>query len=112
MGKPPIRMDGITLDITCRACQYVPYTMLERSDVTLQLGGATLHLTLLSKRSCMVYVPPLFLIMDSYAPGEIGLSVCVKVGTSFAVMYNGNECEVRLGRRITVRDVDSYEAVI
>ncbi len=107
MVRALISMDNTTLDITGSACQYVPYTMLERSPVTLQLGKASVHLTLSSEHSCLVSVSPLFRIKDSDAPGETALSVFVKLGTSFLTTYNGDECEVRLGRRITVRDVDT-----
>lgn len=101
-------MSNSTLDITGRACQYVPYTMLERSPVTLRLGKAPIHITLSSSHACLVSVSPLFLIKDSEneSESETVLSVVVKLGTSFLLTYNGDECEVRLGRRIMVKDAD------
>lgn len=105
MGEQFIRMDN-RLDITGSACGYVPYTMLERSPVILQFGKVPLNITLSSLHACLVSVSPSFQIRDSEAPEEAVLSTTVNLGTSFLVSYNGKECEVRLGRRITVRDAD------
>jgi hypothetical protein len=42
------------------------------------------------------------------APGDPFISVQVKLGTSFILVYKGCECEVRLGRRITITDQGTY----
>jgi hypothetical protein len=96
-------VEGFTvLEISRQA--YVPYTMLQRGPVILQLGRITITLTLSSANCCLVSVPPSFYFTDSESPNTSMISTHVNLGTSFLVSYRGEECEVRLGRRITVRD--------
>jgi hypothetical protein len=94
----------ILMDITGSRQSYVPYTMLERAPVMLQFGRVPLTLTLSSLHACLVSVSPSYRIMDSDSPDEPCISSLVALGTSFVVAYRGEECEVRLGRKITVRD--------
>ncbi len=94
----------IRMDITGMKQCYVPYTMLERTSVVLQFGKVPLTLTLSTLSACMVSVSNMHRIKDSDSPTELGISALVDVGTSFLLSYRGMECEVRLGRKITVRD--------
>ena len=86
---------------------FVPYSDLERSPVTLRFGRVAVHLVLDTPSTCLVSVPPRFRITDSDSPGA-HMSVVVSLGTSFIISFNGGESEVRLGRRIIVRDVNTY----
>ncbi len=89
---------------------FVPYLRLALSPITLHLGKVPIHLVLTSPTTCLVSVPPRFSITDSACANGSGklISVTTNIGTSFLVTYNGLECEVRLGRRITVLDADTY----
>ena len=120
----------ILIDITGSTRSYVPYTMLERAPVCLVLGKVRLNIVLSSLKSCLISVPPSFRIRDSdnesnhdrsdnsnslISPDstqELGqdcvLSVTVRLGTSFVVSYHGSECEVILGRKITITDAGGY----
>ncbi len=97
----------IFVDISGSKQSYVPYTMLERASVILQFGKVPLNLTLSSLHACLVSVSPSYRIRDSDSPDTPGLSALVALGTSFIVSYQGDECEVRLGRKITVRDASA-----
>lgn len=97
----------ILLDITGSRQSYVPYTMLERAPVVLQLGSIPINLNLYSLQACLVSVSPAYRIKDSDSPDTPAISSIVNLGTSFVVTYQGEECEVRLGRKITVRDASA-----
>jgi hypothetical protein len=45
---------------------------------------------------------------DSEFPKNSVISAQVNLGTSFIISYAGSDCEVRLGRRITVTDNSTY----
>lgn len=94
----------IFMDITGSSQSYIPYTMLEMASVVLQFGPVPINLTLSSLHACLVSVSPSYRIRDSDDPDTPGISALVNLGTSFVVSYHGEECEVRLGRKITVRD--------
>ena len=102
----------IHIEATGRPTAYVPYSMLQRSPVVLKLGSIPLYITLSSLNSCLISVPAAYRIRDSDSISEHQsdahvVSAQVGLGTSFLVTYRGEECEVRLGRRIMVRDVVS-----
>ena len=90
-------------DITDRESCYVPYAALEKSPITLEFGKVPVHLVLTSLSTCLVTVPTLFRITGSDFPGN-HMSATANMGTSFLISYKGVECEVRLGRRITILD--------
>jgi hypothetical protein len=98
--------DGI-FDITGRSQCYVPYAVLEKSPITLRFGKVPIHLVQNSPSTCLISVSVLFLISDSDFPGK-RMSVTANLGTSFLLSYMGVECEVRLGRRITILDTNTY----
>ena len=98
------------IDITGRTQCYVPYDTLESSPVTLLLSEVPITLTMTHPHTCLVSVPPRFVFTDSEAPGR-HVSSPARLGTSFLVAYKGSECEVRLGRRITVLDSDTNRGV-
>ena len=98
----------IHIEATGRPTAYVPYSMLQRSPVVLKLGSIPLYITLSSLNSCLISVPAAYRIRDSEHQSDAHVvSAQVGLGTSFLVTYRGEECEVRLGRRIMVRDVVS-----
>jgi hypothetical protein len=110
-GKMPRGMDNSiyttnTTSITVSPC-YVPYSKLESSPMTLYFGKVPIHLVLASPSTCLVSVPSQFRISDSDMPGA-HMTVIANLGTSFIVSYKGDECEVRLGRRITILNTDTY----
>ncbi len=96
----------VKLDITGREQCFVPLAVLERSPVTLQFGSVPITLVLATPHACLVSVPSQFIFTDSDSPGK-HISTLVSLGTSFIVAYKGLECEVRLGRRITILDSDT-----
>ena len=98
------------IDITGRAQCYVPYTTLAKSPVTLMFSKVPITLIMTHPHACLVSVPPRFVFTDSDAPGR-HISAPASLGTSFLVSYKGSECEVRLGRRITVLDSDTNQCV-
>lgn len=98
---------GGVFDITGRNPCYVPYAVLEKSPITLGFGKVPVHFVMTSPTTCLVSVPALFHIKDSDVPGK-HMSVTANLGTSFLLSYKGVECEVRLGRRITILDTDTY----
>ncbi len=102
----------ILIDVTGSPRSYVPYTMLERAPVCLVLGKVRLNIVLSSLKSCLISVPPSFRIRDSdnesnHDRSDV-LSVTARLGTSFVVSYHGSECEVILGRKITITDAGGY----
>jgi hypothetical protein len=94
-------------DITGLKLHFIPYSKLEASPITLRFGRVFIHLLLASSTTCLVAVPPMFRISDSDSPGS-HVSVLANLGSAFLVSYKGAECEVRLGRRITIFDTDTY----
>ncbi len=54
---------------------------------------------------CWISVSDNFTIQDPLPRGDVFHACRVPVGASFWVQYRGSECEVRVGRRISVRDV-------
>ena len=104
------------IDVTSSRQSYIPYTMLQRGSVCLMFGKVPLNITMSSLNSCLVSVPPSFRIKDSDRDFDMisdeaentTLSAFVGLGTSFVVSYHGSECEVRLGRKITITDAGEY----
>jgi hypothetical protein len=82
---------------------YVPLSELEKGPVTLHFRKVPISLVMTSLNTCLVSVPPMYRIEDSDAPAPC-ISATVNLGTSFLIWYEGVECEVRIGRRITVSD--------
>ena len=72
---------------------FIPYSMLRASAVTLQFGQVPVTFSLSDEHTCRLSVPP------SYA---LPVDSSVRVGTALVLEYRGVECEVRLGRKITV----------
>ena len=93
---------------------YIPYQELAAAPVTLRVGQVPVTIVLASSSVCNVSIPPRFVIVDSMSTGKMGktdknsISATVNLGTSFVLSYSGNECEVRLGRKITVTDQSTY----
>lgn len=83
---------------------YIPYNELASAPVTLRVGNVPVTIVLTSSSICTVSVPSRFVIADSMSSGDRVLSVKANLGTPFIISYRGNECEVRLGRKITVTD--------
>jgi hypothetical protein len=110
MGEAAIKFDINHMDITDREHCFLPLSTLEKSPVTLQFGAVPITVVLANHHACLISVPSHFIFTDSDAPGR-HISTQVGLGTSFVVSYKGQECEVRLGRRITVLDPDTVYRV-
>ena len=80
---------------------YVPLSELEKAPVTLHFRKVPISLVMSSLHTCLVSVPPIYRIEDSDSSTPC-ISATVNLGTSFLVWYDGFECEVRVGRRITI----------
>jgi hypothetical protein len=73
----------------------IPYSMLCVSPVTLLFGQVPVTLSLCDPYTCQLSVP---------STHQLPEAAYARVGTAFVLEYKGLECEVRLGRRITVTD--------
>jgi hypothetical protein len=91
---------------------YIAYADLAASPVTFHFNCVPVTFTLTSQRSCTVSIPPAFKMKDSESLADMHdeymISAQVNLGTSFILTYRGSECEVRLGRRITISDSGTY----
>ena len=87
--------------------RYIPYAMLHASPITFHFANIPVTLTLCDTETSLLSVAGRFKLTDSCnrIPNPTHL---VKMGTSFVLEYRGLECEVRLGRRITVLDGDHH----
>ena len=87
---------------------YIPYNELAASPVTLRVGAVPVTIVLTSSAGCTVSIPAKFIMTDSNSPNVRVISAHANLGTSFILSYNGSECEVRIGRKITVTDQSTY----
>ena len=89
---------------------YIPYSDLAASPVTLHVGRVPVTLVLTSDKCCTISIPPSFIMADSESSSQhnCAISAQANLGTSFILSYQGSECEVRLGRIITVTDQSTY----
>ena len=93
------------VDITGQTQYYIPFSSLESSPITLIFNSVPVTIVLLSSTSCLITVPSKrYFFVDSDSPNRQTVSACAALGTPFILAYHGEECEVRLGRRITVLD--------
>jgi hypothetical protein len=74
---------------------FIPYSTLLASAVTVHFGQVPVTFSLSDPRTCALSVPPLYKLPEDCT---------ARVGTSVVLEYRGFECEVRLGRRITVTE--------
>ena len=84
---------------------YIPYATLHASPITFYFFSIPVTLRLCDADTSLLSVANEFKLLDACncLPNPMHL---VKVGTAFVLEYKGHECEVRLGRRITVLDAD------
>ena len=87
--------------------RYIPYAMLHASPITFHFAGIPVTLRLCDAETSLLSVAGRFKLMDACncIPNPTHL---VKTGTAFILEYRGRECEVRLGRRITVLEGDQH----
>ncbi len=85
---------------------YISYKELAAGPVNLRVGRVPVTVILTSSSVCTISIPPKFIMTDTDAPSERVISAHANLGTSFVLAYNGVECEVRIGRKITVTDRD------
>lgn len=88
-------------------CRFIPFSGLQEG-FTIRLFGAVP----LTARACemdpcnfcWISVSDGFTIQDPLPRGDLSHACRVPVGSSFWVQYRDSECEVRIGRRISVQD--------
>ena len=69
----------------------------------LLFGKVPMSVRLEDGGHCTLSLPAEFIVTDPDT-GETGRCLRAPLGTSFSLEYAGRECEVRVGRRIVVRD--------
>ena len=74
---------------------FIPYSTLQASAVTVHFRQVPVTFSLSDPHTCAVSVPPLYMLAGDCT---------ARVGTSVVLEYRGRECEVRLGRRITITE--------
>ena len=82
---------------------HIPYDKLTGNFGCLLFGAVpyTVHLCPSDpERHCVLTLPEKFRVVDS----PLKSALRVPLGGSFVLEYRGQECEVRVGRRILVRD--------
>ena len=80
---------------------YIPYAMLHASPITFHFADIPVTIKLCDAETSILSVDGAFKLTD--ASNCIANPVhLVKAGSAFVLEYKGLECEVRLGRRITV----------
>jgi len=57
-----------------------------------------------NRQYCTLSLPVSYVVKDQDT-GSVGRAVRAKLGSPFILEYAGRECELRVGRRILVRDV-------
>lgn len=93
-------------------CRFVPFSELAHGYTVRLFGKVPLTARACEtdpEHYCWVSVPGDFMMSDSVHPDPLPReaycqSFRVPVGSSFWVQYREDECEVRVGRRISVRD--------
>jgi hypothetical protein len=84
---------------------YIPYAMLHASPITFHFADIPVTIKLCDAETSILSVDGAFKLTD--ASNCIANPVhLVKAGSAFVLEYKGLECEVRLGRRITVLERD------
>ena len=90
---------------------YVPYAMLHTSPVIIFFCQIPITISLVEQETAVVYVPAAFRLLQAdcvESERQHTQTQTVRAGTCFTLEYKGEECEVRVGRRIVAVDGDDH----
>ncbi len=91
--------------------RYVPYAMLHTSPVIIYFCQIPITLRLTGQHTATVSVPAAFRLLQADSEEfkfQHTQTQTVSAGTCFTLEYKGEECEVRVGRRIMAVDGDEH----